>query len=80
MPVKSKAQVFDPGYMIQPGMNKKLMKKDAVEFEPNNMVKFSGLGDDGGPQVGPGADADAMGEDSHARITYPSGGGSKAKK
>ena len=82
MPVKSKSKVFASEYMIQPGINDKLRKEDSkvwkVDPEFLSGAKFYELGHFSGPQVGPGADGDAMGEDSHTKITYPSGG--KGKK
>ena len=79
MPVKSKASVFAEEYMIKPGVNQKLRNADSkvwkVQVEDVTAARFYALGHYSGPQVGPGSDADAMGEDSHTRITYPPGNG-----
>lgn len=78
MPVKSKANVFAQDYMIKPGVNQKLRNADSKVWKVNveflTGAEFYELGRYSGPQVGPGSDADAMGEDSHTRITYQGNG------
>jgi hypothetical protein len=78
MPVKSKATVFAEDYMIKPGVNQKLRNADSkvwkVTLEDVTGAHFHDLGWSSGPQVGHGSDADAMGEESHTRITYQGNG------
>jgi hypothetical protein len=84
MGVKSKAKVFDSEYNIQPGIDDKLRVADSkvwkVDMEFLTGAKFYDLGHFSGPQVGPGADGDAMGEESHEKITYQGGGRGKYRK
>jgi hypothetical protein len=84
MPVKSKAKVFDSEYNIQPGIDDAQRKADSkvwkVDMEFLTGAKFYDLGHFSGPQVGPGADGDAMGEESHQKITYEGRGMGKMGK
>lgn len=72
MAQKAKANPFDKGYNLQPGMDKTQMKQDMsawrVSFE-ETICKMMNLGDLGGPQVGNNYSGDAMGEE-RMHITY----------
>jgi hypothetical protein len=77
MALKSKAQVFDPGYTQTPGMDNAQRDADCMTWkttvEDITGGHYEALGYCSGPQVGPPYDADALGEE-RAMITYPGKG------